>query len=119
MITNKTTLKNIPDYKKIFIHILEKKYPERLKEFEFILKKKHFSELDVIFINERIFGANNRLKTDHNQKFRSYSKHVIQYILEYQQRNNLNNIQLARHFKLSRNTVTRWKKLDNLIKNAK
>jgi hypothetical protein len=32
-------------------------------------------------------------------------------MLDYQKKNKLTNSQLAKHFKLSRNTVTKWKRL--------
>lgn len=46
-----------------------------------------------------------------NKKHRSYSKSDIIKILNHQKKNQLNNSQLARHFGLSRNTVTKWKRL--------
>lgn len=48
-----------------------------------------------------------------NQKYRSYDKATIIEILNYQKKNSLNNTQLSNHFKLSRNTVTKWKTLFN------
>lgn len=49
-----------------------------------------------------------------NKSHRAYSKEAIYKILEYQKKNCLNNTQLAKHFKLSRNTVTKWKILFNV-----
>ena len=40
-----------------------------------------------------------------------HHKTTILEILQYQKNNNLNNNQLADHFKLSRNTITKWKKI--------
>lgn len=55
--------------------------------------------------NEIIFG-----KKTENQKFKSYKRSDILKILDYQKKHKLNNIQLAKHFKMSRNTITKYKK---------
>jgi len=46
-----------------------------------------------------------------NQKLKSYDKNTILQILDYQKKHHLNNTELALHFKLSRNTVAKWKKI--------
>ena len=46
-----------------------------------------------------------------SQKFKSYDRQTIFEILDYQKKYKLNNSQLARHFKLSRNTITKWKRI--------
>ena len=57
-------------------------------------------------LNEIIFG-----KKTENQKFKSYKRSDILKILDYQKKYKLNNSQLANHFNISRNTVTKWKKM--------
>ena len=84
--------KSSPNYKQIFKDILDRKY----------------SIVDVIEINTKIFGKG---IINNSQKFRSYKKSDILNILDYQKENGLNNSQLANHFRLSRNTVSKWKKL--------
>ena len=96
-----------PDYKRIYSDILLKKYPEKKEICTAFLEKQHLSAFDVIMLNEKIFGTNQ----SKNQKLRSYRKSDILKILDYQKKNNLNNSQLANHFKLSRNTIAKWKKL--------
>lgn len=66
--------------------------------------------IDVIEINKKIFGITIE-NEKFNQRHRSYTKAAIFEILLYQQKHQLNNKELALHFKLSRNTVTKWKKL--------
>ena len=100
-----------PDYKRIYSDLLNKKYPDKRKELTSFFNKENLSVLDIIELDRRIFGTANKQTEDFNQKHRSYSKSDIIKILKYQKRNNLNNSQLANHFKLSRNTVARWKKL--------
>jgi len=100
-----------PDFKRIYTDILEKKFPEKKKLCEKILSKKTLSELDVIAINNIIFAPVSKDIIKSNQQHRSYSKSTIIKILEFQKQHGLNNTKLALHYKLSRNTVSRWKKL--------
>jgi hypothetical protein len=100
-----------PNYKKIYTDILERKYPDKKDECQELLKKENLSVLDIIKLNQKIFGLPDEESESFNQKLRSYTEIEILEILNYQKKNMLNNIQLANHFKLSRNTVTKWKKL--------
>lgn len=100
-----------PDYIKIFSDIISNKYPERRKEFESYLAKDILSIIDIITLNNRIFGVDNKETLDFNQKHKSYDTETILMILNYQDKHNLNNGELANHFRLSRNTVAKWKKL--------
>lgn len=100
-----------PNFIKIYNDIIIKKYPEKMEICRPILSKKKLSVLDIIKINNLIFENNDKEMNAVNQKYRSYDKATICEILEHQKKNNLNNTQLAAKFKLSRNTVTKWKKL--------
>lgn len=103
--------KSAPDYRRIYSDIIDKNFPHLMVECSQLLDKKSLSVLDVLEINRKLFGIS-RLETAHfNQKHRSYKKFDILEILEYQKKHKLNNSQLAMHFKLSRNTVAKWKKL--------
>ncbi|MBB4804834.1 hypothetical protein HNP38_000106 [Chryseobacterium defluvii] len=95
-----------PDYRVIYTDIINKKYPHKKELCSSILEKKQLSNLDIINLNTKIFG----LQAKENQKLRSYNKSTILYILDYQRKYKLNNSQLAKHFKLSRNTIAKWKK---------
>ncbi len=46
-----------------------------------------------------------------NQKLRSYNEEDILRILQYQKNHNMNNLQVAERFGLSRNTMTKWRRL--------
>lgn len=92
-----------PNYKRIYSDILAKKYPEKTKACTPLLEKENLSTLDVLWLNEKIFGSN-------SPRLRSYSRRDVLKILEYQKKYNLNNTELANHFGLSRNTVAKWKK---------
>ncbi|NML69048.1 helix-turn-helix domain-containing protein [Chryseobacterium sp. RP-3-3] len=98
------------NYKQIYIDIITKKFPHKLKECKPLLDKKDFSALDVIQINQKIFGDRDHSVQIFNQKLRSYNKQAMIKILNYQKKHGLNNSQLAFHFKMSRNTIAKWKK---------
>jgi hypothetical protein len=100
-----------PDYKRIYTDILIKRFPEKIEFCKLLLKKPSLSVLDIISLNETIFGKASLADNTFNQRHRSYQKPSIMYILKYQKDHNLNNVQLANHFQLSRNTVAKWKKL--------
>lgn len=99
-----------PNYRLIYHDIISIKCPGKKEECNPILNKKEISILDVIKLNMIIFGINDKETQIFNQKHRSYDESTILEILDYQAKNNLNNTQLANHFKLSRNTVAKWKK---------
>lgn len=100
----------VPDYKKIYTQILEKKFPNKKEEFIKTLQKEEFSSLDIIKINQKIFGTSSKETKQFNQMHRSYNEKAIIEILTYQKRNNFKNSQIADHFKISRNTIAKWKK---------
>lgn len=105
----------IINYKKIYSDILKKKCPEKIPNCYQLLKKERLSFLDVIELNRIIFDKFDREMEISNQKHRFYDKFSILEILEYQKKNNLNNTQLANHFKLSRNSIAKWKKIFFLL----
>ncbi|WP_228442253.1 helix-turn-helix domain-containing protein [Chryseobacterium nematophagum] len=108
----KSKISNLPkiNYKRIFSDILDKKYPDKKDKCLGILDKNNLSALDIIELNKRIFGPLDTETDQFNQRHRSYTEFSIFQILDYQKENKLNNSQLARHFKLSRHTVAKWKK---------
>ncbi len=103
-----TTKENKPDYKRIYRDLVHRNHHEMIKDISKILEKENFNALDIMNINEAIFGKTKGKRL--NTKLRSYDKSAIMKILDYQKKNHLNNSQLAMHFGLSRNTVAKWKK---------
>lgn len=97
-----------PNYKRIFTDILIRKHPDKLKICSPILRKKELTVLDILQLNKLIFNTEN---ININQKHKSFNETAILEILDHQKKYNLNNSQLASHFRLSRNTVTKWRKL--------
>ena len=103
-------LKQNINYQQIFRDILDTKYPDKKKVCIPLLQNENLSAMDIVKINTEIFGISRENETS-NQKHRSYHKSDILKILDYQKKHNLNNSQLANYFKLSRNTVAKWKKI--------
>src|SRR5690554_5377346 len=99
-----------PDYKQILWDILNLKYLERKEELTPILEKQNLSAVDVLEINQKIFGSHRKNQLV-NQRYRAYNKSDILQILDYQKKHRLNNSQLAKRLGLSRNTITKWKKM--------
>ncbi|WP_294214681.1 helix-turn-helix domain-containing protein [uncultured Chryseobacterium sp.] len=99
-----------PDYRKIYRDMITIKYPDKEPVCQSILNKKKFTTLDIIRLNNLITGTATKTSLATNQKLRAYDRATIMQILEYQKKNRLNNTQLAQHFKLSRNSVAKWKK---------
>lgn len=104
---------NIPNYRLIYKDLIEQKYPHKKAICATILAKQELTFLDVLELNELIFETVSKKTLEMNQKYRSYDKATIIEILNYQKKNSLNNTQLSNHFKLSRNTVIKWKTLFN------
>ena len=98
------------NYVQIFKDIINSKFPDKKEKYLPLLEKEKLSALDIIKINKTIFETDKDNKK-FNQKHRSYSKSDILKILDYQKKHKLNNSQLALHFKLSRNSVAKWKKI--------
>ena len=98
-----------PNYKRIYSDIINIKYPDKKELCSNLLSKSKLSTLDIIEISRILFTINSEENLGFNQRHRSYDKSTIFQILEYQRENKLNNTQLAKHFNLSRNTVTKWK----------
>ncbi|QQV02419.1 MULTISPECIES: helix-turn-helix domain-containing protein [Chryseobacterium] len=102
-----------PDYRLIFSDIIDKKFPHKKKDCERILKKDYLSALDIITLNQMIFGVSDKEAENFNQKHKSYNKADILEILNYQKNNRLSNLQTSLKFKTSRNTIAKWRKLYN------
>ena len=103
-------MNNKPNYKKIFEDIILEMCPERKSEFTYYLNNDNFSIMEVIDLNQKIFGSEDKETSFFNQRHRSYDSETILHILAYQENQKLSNVQLANHFKLSRNTVSKWRK---------
>lgn len=100
----------LPDYKLIYTDIILKKHPTKELSCRTILEKDVLSVFDVIKLNDLIFGTGDKKTSINNQKYRAYDESAIIDILKYQKKNKLNNSELAIHFKISRNTIAKWKK---------
>ena len=100
-----------PDHRKIYTDIIFMKHPEKLDACKAILQKKTFTTLDVIKINQLIFGVDKEDYSGSSQKYKAYDQNAIVEILEFQKKSGYNNMQTAKQFKISRNTLAKWKKM--------
>jgi hypothetical protein len=107
----------MPNYKKIYQDMIDINYPDKKETCKTLLSKEQMTIFDVMKINEIIFGS--KIDHNHNSKYKAYTKKNILHILNYQRKENMNNVQLAKHFKISRNTIAKWKKIFNLNSLAK
>lgn len=96
------------NYKKIFQDILDLKFPEKKELKTIILERKITDFYDVLSLNTLIFG--DEIKEN---KHKSYDSLAIKRILNYQKENRLTNMETAKLFNLSRNTVSSWKRKVN------
>ena len=76
-----------------------------------LVAKDELSEFDVIRISDLLSERKSIDRTKFNQAHKSYTVDAIFEILNYQKEYQLNNSQTARHFKMSRNTLKKWKDL--------
>jgi len=102
--------KTIPDYKRIYTDMIQKRYPHKKEECRTILEKNKLTTLDILKLNDIISDAHNCIVCKSNQKHKSYDSETIIKILEYQKKNKIANYQTAIYFNMSRNTITKWKK---------
>ena len=101
-----------PNYKKMYWDLILRKNPERLSEFKSYFRKREFSVLDVIKINEKLFGDVSDKDTKYfNSRHVSYDEASIIKILEHQKSNKASNVQMEREFNISRNSIAKWKKM--------
>lgn len=102
----------IPDYKQIYMDILREKFPEKLIDCKIKSKlEKLQTAIDVVRLNQLIFEETDFTVECKNQRLRSYDEESILNILSYQKKNDLTNLQVSDHFKISRNTITKWKSI--------
>ena len=95
-----------PNYRRLYMDMLDWKYPDKKEVCAEVLKKRKLEALDVIMLNKIIFGHSKS-----NQRHKSYDKNSILEILAYQKNNPCSNKELSLLFKISRNTITKWKRI--------
>lgn len=103
---------NRPLYHKIYTDMIRDKYPDREENCRDYLNKKNWTALDVIRVNMILFSKKQGHKEIlSGQRHRAYDEESIKQMLQDQKENMLNNKELSTKYKLSRNTVAKWKKI--------
>ncbi|WP_076447809.1 hypothetical protein [Chryseobacterium sp. RU37D] len=104
-----------PNYRRIYSDIIEIKFHDKKRDFDHLLKE-NMTALEIMELDRTLFGEIEDQDTEiFNQSHRSYDKNTILKILNYQKEYNLNNSQLSNQFKISRTTITKWKKFLKFI----
>lgn len=101
---------NRPFYKKIYEEMIHKKYPDKMDYCRCYLEKEEISCIDILSLNQ-IISKSGYDKYNQVNKYKSYDTETIINILEFQKKNQLNNSKLSLHFNISRNSITKWKKI--------
>ena len=102
----------MPDFKLIYTDIINEKFPGKINDPGIVNKLNALNTaVDVLKFNTLIFGQPEYNVGSKSQRLRSYDQSSILKILDYQEKNNLTNIETANYFKTSRNTIAKWKSL--------
>ncbi|TDX87247.1 helix-turn-helix domain-containing protein [Epilithonimonas xixisoli] len=97
-----------PNYTRIYLDIIKYKNKEKIVSQELVKKINNIKIVkDILEIEKELF-KDNYLRQ--NQKLKSYDEPTIKLILKYQKKNQLTNLELAKQYNISRNTIARWKK---------
>ncbi|SMO72788.1 hypothetical protein SAMN06265171_105282 [Chryseobacterium rhizoplanae] len=107
----KSPASRVPDYKRIYTDLITLKYPHLMERCRVFLEKDHLMSYDVLKLSGIITGKDDHEAISFNARHKSYDPNTILRILDYQKKYKCSNLQLAQYFRLSRNTVAKWKKL--------
>lgn len=103
---------NKPFYNRLYADMIRDKYPDKADSCAKFIKKKRWIALDVIEINEILFGSSKgKLDIQIDQKHRAYDTESILQILRDQKANKMNNNETTNKYGLSRNTLSKWRKI--------
>lgn len=99
-----------PDYKQIYTDMINEKFPDKMSDPLVKNKLDHLlMAVDVLKFDRFIFGETDYNATGNNERLRAYDENSILNILNYQKKHKLSNTQTAIHFRLSRNSIAKWK----------
>lgn len=100
-----------PNFKAIYTDLISAKFPEKLADPIIRQEVNQLnSALDILRLNGLLF-SDKKQRNEQLQKSKSYQLSDIKKILKFQIQNKLNDSQTANHFKMSRNTIKKWKDL--------
>ncbi|MFC5874156.1 helix-turn-helix domain-containing protein [Chryseobacterium arachidis] len=100
-----------PNYTKIYQDMLKEKAPEKLEDpkIQRLIKKLKTTE-DILNFNDLVFTPSKE-SSHNNQKLRIYDKKTILKLLDYQKKHELSISFMSKKYKISRTTISRWKRL--------
>ncbi|CAM3840251.1 transposase [Flavobacterium branchiophilum] len=101
-----------PNYYQLYSDMFDEKIISNLKKDLSFLKKENVSNLDIINFDQEI-NLHSKSHNFENQKLRSYDENSITKVLSYQKEYALTDYQTSLHFKISRNTLRKWRNYYN------
>lgn len=100
----------MPDFKLIYTDIINEKFPDKMNDPVIRSKLDTLNTaVDILKFNILVFGESEYTILSKSQRLRSYDEASIREILDYQSKNKLTNTETGNHFKISRNTIAKWK----------
>lgn len=98
-----------PNYTRIYLDLIKYKNKENLVSEALVEKIKNIKFVnDVLEIEKELFKNDN---LEYNQKLKCYDETTVKGFLRYQKANNMTNVELSDQYKISRNTIAKWKKI--------
>ncbi|MBL1221919.1 helix-turn-helix domain-containing protein [Chryseobacterium sp. L7] len=98
------------DYRLIYTDIIAELFPEKADDPKIKNRLDNLNTtVDILKMNVLVFGQPEYAVEFKNQRLRSYDEGSVREILSYQNKNKLTNTETANHFKISRNTIAKWK----------
>ncbi|SIQ85428.1 hypothetical protein SAMN05880574_1295 [Chryseobacterium sp. RU37D] len=99
-----------PNYKRIYLDMLQEKQPEKLKDpkIQSLLKNLKTTE-DILNFNGLIFKQSKE-SLRNNQKLKTYDKKTMLKLLQYQKKHGFSTSYMSTKYKISRTTFAKWKK---------
>ncbi|MCD9855717.1 hypothetical protein LUD75_13420 [Epilithonimonas sp. JDS] len=98
-----------PNYTKIYLDLIKFRKKDDVISDSLLEKINNIKIVkDVLEIERELFKNDN---SAYNQKLRCYDEKTVKSILEHQRLNKITNTELGQKYKVSRNTIAKWRKI--------
>lgn len=100
-----------PNYTRIYLDLIKYKNKEQTVSKALIDKINNIRIVkDILDIEKELFKNED---LEYNQKLKCYDESTVKVLLDHQKANNLTNVEIGNKYKISRNTIAKWKKIYN------
>lgn len=91
--------------------MLKTEYPEKLEDpkIQKLLNGLKTTE-EILNLNDLIFEQSKE-SLRNNQQLKTYDKKTILKLLQYQKKHDFSTSYMSRHYKISRTTIAKWRKM--------